>query len=69
MDAHDATDRKPSPLSATESKNDCTREIEVEIPADAVARETGAVIERFQKHARLPGFRKGKVPASVVRQR
>jgi trigger factor len=27
------------------------------------------VIERFQKHARLPGFRKGKVPASVVRQR
>jgi trigger factor len=56
-------------LNATETKNDCTRQIEVEIPADAVAREMGVVIERFQKHARLPGFRKGKVPASVVRQR
>jgi trigger factor len=41
----------------------------VEIPADIVSRETGAVIERLQKHARLPGFRRGKVPASVVRQR
>jgi len=56
-------------LSAAETKNDCTREIEVEIPADIVARETSGVIERFQKHARLPGFRTGKVPASVVRQR
>ncbi len=56
-------------MSATESKDNCTREIEVEIPADVVTRETGAVIERLQKHARLPGFRRGKVPASVVRQR
>ena len=56
-------------MSATESKDNCTREIEVEIPADVVTRETGVVIERLQKHARLPGFRRGKVPASVVRQR
>ncbi len=68
MDA-DANDRKPSPLSATETRNDCTREIEVEVPAEVVTRETAVVIERFQKHVRLPGFRKGKVPASVVRQR
>jgi len=56
-------------LNATETKENCTREIEVEVPAEVVSRETGVVIERFQKHARLPGFRKGKVPASVVRQR
>ena len=56
-------------MSVTETQNNCTREIEVEVPADVVARETGVVIERFQKHARLPGFRKGRVPASVVRQR
>ena len=56
-------------MTVTETQNDCTREIEVEIPADVVTRETGVVVERFQKHARLPGFRKGKVPASVVRQR
>ena len=56
-------------MTAAETKDTCTREIEVEVPAEVVTRETGVVIERFQKHARLPGFRKGKVPASVVRQR
>jgi len=56
-------------LTATETQNNCTREIEVAIPADVVARETSVVLERFQKHARLPGFRKGKVPPSVLRQR
>jgi trigger factor len=56
-------------LNTTETNDNCTREIEVEVPAEVVSRETGVVIERFQKHARLPGFRKGKVPASVVRQR
>ena len=56
-------------MNVTETQNNCTREIEVEVPADVVARETGVVIERFQKHARLPGFRKGRVPASVLRQR
>jgi len=56
-------------LNATETNANCTREIEVEVPAEVVSRETGVVIERFQKHARLPGFRRGRVPASVVRQR
>lgn len=45
------------------------REIAVEIPADIVSRETEAVIQKFQRMAKLPGFRKGKVPASVVKQR
>lgn len=45
------------------------REIAVEIPADIVSRETEAVIQKFQKMAKLPGFRKGKIPASVVKQR
>jgi trigger factor len=49
--------------------NSTQREIAVEIPADIVSRETEAVIQKFQKMAKLPGFRKGKVPASVVRQR
>lgn len=49
--------------------NSTQREIAVEIPADIVSRETEAVIQKFQKMAKLPGFRKGKVPASVVKQR
>jgi len=53
----------------TENTNPCAREISVEIPADVVARETESVVQNFQKLARLPGFRQGKVPLTVVRTR
>ena len=45
------------------------REIEIEISAEEVARETETLIGKYQKLARIPGFRKGHVPASVIRQR
>ena len=45
------------------------REISVEIPAEEVARETEAIVQKYQKVARLPGFRAGHVPASIIRQR
>ena len=45
------------------------REISVEIPADEVAREMENIIQKYQKVARLPGFRSGHVPASIIRQR
>ena len=47
----------------------CLRQIEVEIPADVVAKQWDSAVERLKKVARVPGFRKGKAPASVVRQR
>lgn len=50
-------------------KTECTREIQVEVPADIVARETESIVQKLQKLARLPGFRRGRVPASIVRQR
>ena len=55
----------------TETKNnkDIKREISVEVPAAEVARETELQIQRYQKSARLPGFRAGHVPASIIRQR
>jgi trigger factor len=43
--------------------------IEVEIPADLISREANKVTNEFGKHAKVPGFRPGKVPASVVRTR
>lgn len=55
--------------TAAESKNACLREISVEVPADVVARETESILQKYQKLARLPGFRKGKVPVTVLRQR
>ncbi len=48
---------------------DCTREVEIEIPADEVSRSFRAVTKRYQKNARIPGFRSGKVPESLIRGR
>lgn len=48
---------------------ECTREIEVEIPADEVSKSFRSVLKRYQKLARIPGFRPGKVPESVLRSR
>ena len=45
------------------------REISVEIPADEVAREMEVIVQKYQKVARLPGFRSGHVPASIIKQR
>src|SRR5207237_8809254 len=49
--------------------NPCLREIAVEVPADTVAREMESLLAKYTKLARLPGFRKGKAPATIIRQR
>jgi trigger factor len=56
-------------LSPAETNAATRRQIQVEIPADVVSRETDNIIQKMQKVARLPGFRAGKVPATVIRQR
>lgn len=48
---------------------ECTREVEIEIPADEVSRAFRSVTKRYQKQARIPGFRAGKVPESLIRTR
>jgi trigger factor len=56
-------------VSPTETVTTTKREIEVEIPSDEVSRETEVLIEKYRKLARIPGFRRGHVPASIIRQR
>jgi trigger factor len=56
-------------VSPTETSGNTRREIEIEISAEEVARETETLVGKYQKLARSPGFRKGHVPASVIRQR
>jgi trigger factor len=64
-----------SPTETTDAKNTdakkdgVKREISVEVPAEEVAHETEALVQKYQKMARLPGFRRGHVPASIIRQR
>jgi trigger factor len=59
----DSTNENTTKESATK------REIEVEIPVEDVNRQTESLIQKYQKVARIPGFRRGHVPASIIRQR
>ena len=61
----------PTETETTDAKKQdgVKREISVEIPADEVARETEVIVQKYQKVARLPGFRSGHVPASIIKQR
>lgn len=55
--------------SAPSLNPECTREVEVEVPADEVSRAFLSITKRYQKQARIPGFRAGKVPESVIRKK
>jgi trigger factor len=46
-----------------------TRSIEVEAPAEDVAKAFQQVTKRYTKLARIPGFRAGKVPPTLVKSR
>jgi trigger factor len=56
-------------VSPTETKQSTKRELQIEIPAEEVGRQTDSLIQKYQKLARIPGFRRGHVPASIIRQR
>lgn len=47
----------------------CKRTIEITIPAEEVEKATGRAVAELSERARLPGFRPGKVPSSIVRSR
>ncbi len=65
-----ATPEPATPPQGPEGMEEaCKREVSVEIPADVVSKQQAALVEQYSKQARLPGFRKGKVPASIVRNR
>ncbi len=56
-------------MSPTETKESTKRELEIVVPAEEVNRQTETLIQKYQKMAHIPGFRRGHVPASVIRQR
>jgi trigger factor len=45
------------------------REISVEVDADTVSKAFRTVVKKYQKLARIPGFRVGKVPETVIKSR
>jgi trigger factor len=48
---------------------ECTKELVLDVPAEEVAKAFRIVTANYKKYARIPGFRPGKTPDSVVRRR
>ena len=52
------------------ASTDVTRgELEISVPWDEVQKESERVLQAFRKQARIPGFRPGKAPDSVIKMR
>lgn len=49
-----------------EKKEKCLAALSVEVPADKVTEERNKVLKAFATQARIPGFRPGKAPKSVI---
>src|SRR3989304_2585069 len=47
----------------------CRRVLEIEVPQEVVKKRADEITAQLRRHARLPGFRPGKAPLSLVRQR
>ena len=47
----------------------CRRELDLEIPAEEVSKALERVAKEFARVARVPGFRPGKAPVSLIRRR
>jgi len=51
------------------SEATCRRELELEIPAETVQKAVERVAKEFARVARVPGFRPGKAPVTLIRRR
>ena len=49
--------------------NETRKNLKIEIPSDVVDAEIDRVARDYSRKARIPGFRPGKAPARVIKQR
>jgi trigger factor len=47
----------------------CKRELIIEVPPDAIAKESEQITSQYARLARIPGFRPGKAPRALVGRR
>jgi trigger factor len=64
-----SSDLTSTEATVEEKKNPCERELLIEVPSEEVSREWKSAVARFQKHARIPGFRSGKAPTTLIRSK
>jgi trigger factor len=53
----------------SEAEANCRRELDLEIPAEEVAKTSEKIAKEIAKVARVPGFRPGKAPVTLIRRR
>ncbi|MGB6690979.1 MAG: trigger factor [Terracidiphilus sp.] len=80
---HDAAETVHAHEAGTEEQHDhegphehgpvlnpeCTREVVIDVPAEDVSKAFRETTRTYQKLARIPGFRPGKVPETVIKRR
>ncbi len=49
--------------------NSCKRNMAVELPPEELDQEVNAIAREYAKNIKVPGFRPGKTPLSIIRQR
>ncbi|HEX3542994.1 MAG TPA: trigger factor [Candidatus Acidoferrum sp.] len=59
----------PESANQAAAEATCRRELDLEIPADEVSKAMERVAKDFAKVARVPGFRPGKAPITLIRRR
>jgi len=59
----------PESANQAAAEATCRRELDLEIPADEVSKAMERVAKEFAKVARVPGFRPGKAPLTLIRRR
>jgi trigger factor len=58
-----------SVVLSVEETGPSERQLKIEVPLATVEAETERIVAEFRRQAKLPGFRKGKVPLALVRKR
>jgi trigger factor len=67
--AHEGHDHDHNHQHGPVLNPECTRELVLDIPAEEVSKAYGKVTGNYRKYAKIPGFRAGKVPETVVKRR
>jgi trigger factor len=64
-----ATESTAESANQSTAEATCRRQLDLEIPADEVSKAMERVAKEFAKVARVPGFRPGKAPITLIRRR
>ena len=52
-----------------EKQPECTAVLSAEVPAERVSKERKGIVKAYSAQAKIPGFRPGKTPMSVIEKR